>query len=350
MPQSPVDSHSVVAEALAIAPVIDGHNDLAWRAREDAIAPYSVEGLGDEPHGRFDTDIARLRAGGVGGQFWSVYTPIELTGGDAVQYTLEQIEFVHRLVARYPDDLALARTGDEVRAAIREGRIASLLGAEGGHSIGESLAVLREFARLGVRYLTLTHNANTPWADSATDARVHGGLTEFGREIVREMNRVGMLVDLSHVSADTMRDALDTTASPVIFSHSSCRAECAHPRNVPDEILRRLPANGGVVMIAFPPPFLRDDYVTWFTGDRSDPKPAVTVDDVVRHIEHARAVAGIDHIGLGGDYDGFDDWPDEMADVTSYPRVLTALADRGWSAHEIARLTGGNILRVLDET
>jgi membrane dipeptidase len=342
--------HPVVAEALSLSPVIDGHNDLPWRSREDSYAPYSVEGLGaDDAHGRFDTDIPRLRAGGVGGQFWSVYVPVELTGADAVTATLEQIDFVHRLVDRYPDDLALARSGDDVRRAWQDGRIASLLGAEGGHSIDDSLAVLREFARLGVRYLTLTHNTNTAWADSATDTPAHGGLTDFGREVVREMNRVEMLVDLSHVSAQTMSDALDTTTAPVIFSHSSCRAECSHPRNVPDEILRRLSDNRGVVMISFPPVFLTEEYAAWFRAGEQGPKPVVTIDDAVRHIEHARDVAGIDHIGLGGDYDGFDDFPEGMADVTAYPRVLTRLAERGWSALDLAKLTGGNILRVLDE-
>lgn len=342
--------HPTVAEALRIAPVIDGHNDLAWASRDDKTDPYGVDGLGaDAPHGRFDTDIPRLRAGGVGGQFWSVWVPPELTGAEAVQTTLEQIDFVHRLIARYPDDLAFAWTGDDVRAALAQGRIASLLGAEGGHSIGDSLAVLRQFARLGVRYLTLTHNLNTPWADSATDEPVHGGLTDFGREVVRELNRLGMLVDLSHVSADTMRDALDTTAAPVIFSHSSCRAQCSHPRNVPDDILRRLPENGGVVMISFPPSFLTDDYRTWHAGGKAGAKPRVTVEDAVRHVEHARAVAGVDHIGIGGDYDGFDDFPEGMRDVTGYPLLLNRLAERGWSAAELAKLTGANILRVLDE-
>lgn len=344
------DTHPLVAAALALTPVIDGHNDLPWRSWEDPVTPYGVEGLGrDAPHGRFDTDIPRLRTGGVGGQFWSVYVPVEITGAEAVKATLGQIDFVHRLVERYPDDLVLARTGDDVRAAVASGRIASLLGAEGGHCIDDSLAVLREFARLGVRYLTLTHNTNTAWADAATDEPVHGGLTDFGREVVHEMNRVGMLVDLSHVSPGTMRDALDATSAPVVFSHSSCRAECDHPRNVPDEILRRLPENGGVVMISFPPPFLSEAYAAWFRAGGQGPKPRVTVDDAVRHIEHARAVAGIDHIGLGGDYDGFDDFPEGMADVTAYPLVLTRLAENGWSAHELAKLTGGNILRVLDE-
>jgi membrane dipeptidase len=334
-------------EALTSFPVIDGHNDLAWAAREDADR-YSVEGLGADPHSRFQTDLPRLRAGGVGAQFWSVYVPSTLAAGDAVQATLEQIDFVHRFVARYPDDLALAWTADDVRAAWAEGKIASLLGAEGGQSIGGSLEVLRMLARLGVRYMTLTHNDNSPWADSATDEPVHGGLSEFGREVVREMNACGVIVDLSHVSVDTMNDTLDMTTKPVIFSHSSCRALCGHVRNVPDAVLKRLPENGGVIMIAFVPPFLSDDYAKWFVAGGIGPKPKVTVDDVVAHIEHAREVAGLDHIGLGGDYDGFDDFPEALADVSGYPRVLDRLAERGWSADEIGKLTGGNLLRVLD--
>lgn len=345
---SPNTDNPITREALAAFPIIDGHNDLAWASREDADR-YSVEGLGtDGRHEKFQTDIARLRAGGVGGQFWSVYVPSTLSGGEAVIATHEQIDFVHRLVARYPDDLALAWSGDDVRRAWRDGKIASLLGAEGGHSIGDSLAVLRDFARLGVRYMTLTHNDNTPWADSATDAPAHGGLTDFGRDVVREMNACGMLVDLSHVSAETMHDALDVTVSPVIFSHSSCRAQCGHPRNVPDDVLKRLAGNGGVIMIALVPPFLTDDYAQWMRGDRVGAKPRVTVDDAVRHIEHAREVAGIDHIGIGGDYDGFDDFPEGLADVSGYPRVLDALAERGWSADEIGKITGANLLRVLD--
>lgn len=345
-----VELHPVVAEALRITPVIDGHNDLPWRSREEGVPPYTVEGLdAAAAHGRFDTDLPRLRDGGVGAQFWSVYVPVEFQGADAVAATLEQIDFVHRLVERYPDDLALARTGDDVRAAVASGRIASLIGAEGGHCIGDSLAVLREFARLGVRYLTLTHWTNTAWADAATDEPAHGGLTDFGREVVRELNRVGMLVDLSHVSPDTMRDALDETSAPVIFSHSSCRAVCDHVRNVPDDVLRRLPGNGGVVMVSFPPPFLSQEYAAWHTH-KEGPKPRVSIADAVRHIEHARAVAGVDHIGLGGDYDGFEDFPEGLADVTGYPRLLAALAERGWSAVDLAKLAGGNILRVLDET
>lgn len=330
-------------------PVIDGHNDLPWAAREGS--GYAVAGLdGDGGASAFQTDLARLERGGVRGQFWSVYVPVELAPGDAVQATLEQIDFVHRLIAQYPERLSLARTADDVRHAWATGRIASLLGAEGGHSIGDSLPTLRMLARLGVRYLTLTHNDNTPWADSATDEPVHGGLTERGREIVAEMNRIGMIVDLSHVATSTMTDALDATTAPVIFSHSSCRALCSHERNVPDAVLERLPGNGGVVMVAFVPPFLSDEYADWWRGGRHGPKPTVTIDDVVRHIEHARDVAGIEHIGLGGDYDGFDDFPVGMDDVTSYARVRDALRERRWSDDDLDRLAGLNALRVIGDT
>lgn len=330
-------------------PVIDGHNDLPWAARE--ATGYSLEGLdGSGRPAGFQTDISALRRGGVRGQFWSVYVPVELSGGEAVQATLEQIDFVHRLVARYPGDLALARTAEDVRRAWASGRIASLLGAEGGHSMGGSLAALRSFARLGVRYMTLTHNNNTEWADSATDTPVHGGLSDHGREIVAEMNRIGMIVDLSHVADTTMNDALDVSTAPVIFSHSSCRALCGHPRNVPDQVLGRLADNGGVVMVAFVPPFLTDDYAQWQANGRKGAKPAVSINDVVRHLEHAREVAGINHIGLGGDYDGFDDFPEGMADVASYAAVRQALAERQWSNDELDSLAGLNVLRVIADT
>jgi membrane dipeptidase len=340
---------SVVSVALPAFPVIDGHNDLAWAARQ--AADYSVEGLdGVGGPSVFQTDLARLHRGGVRGQFWSVYVPVELTGGEAVRATLEQIDFVHRLIARYPGDLALARTADDVRAAWSSGRIASLLGAEGGHSIGDSLPVLRMFARLGVRYMTLTHNDNTAWADSATDVAVHGGLSKTGRAVVAEMNRIGVIVDLSHVAETTMNDALDTTTAPVIFSHSSCRALCAHPRNVPDDVLARLSSNGGVVMVAFVPPFLSDDYAGWLAGGRTGAKPVVTIGDLVRHIEHARDVAGIDHVGLGGDYDGFDDFPAGLEDVSSYALLRSALRERRWSDAELDKLAGLNVLRVIGDT
>ena len=343
-------THPAVRDAVALAPVIDGHNDLPWEIR--ANGEFSVEGLGpDAPHGQFQTDLPRLRRGGVGAQFWSVYIPVEEQGSDAVRATLTQIDVVYRLLARYPDDVMLARTGDDVRRAWASGRVASLLGAEGGHCLGDdSLAVLRMFARLGVRYLTLTHNTNTSWADSATDEPAHDGLTDTGRTIVAEMNRWGVLVDLSHVSAKTMHDALNATTAPVIFSHSSARAVTDHPRNVPDDVLARVTTNGGVVMIAFVPMFVSGEYAAWWDGDRKDDPPPITVDDVVRHIEHARDVAGVDHIGLGSDCDGFATFPPGLEDVSGYPRILEALAERGWSATDLAKLTGRNVLRVLDDT
>jgi membrane dipeptidase len=335
-------------EALGLAPLIDGHNDLAWEARDQRA--YSVDGLDDDMTGVYQTDIPRLRRGGVGAQFWSVYAPCDQQGADAVTYTLEQIDFVHRMIARYPEALSYAWSGDDVRRAWREGRIASLLGAEGGHSIDGSLAVLRDFARLGVRYMTLTHNDNTPWADSATDEPVHGGLTDFGREVVAEMNRLGMLVDLSHVAATTMRDALDVSSAPVIFSHSSCRAITDHPRNAPDDVLERLSGNGGVIMIAYVPYFVNQESADWSEGDRTTPAPRATVDDVVAHVEHAREVAGIDHIGVGSDYDGVAVFPQGMGDVTGHAVLLDRLAGRGWSSSDLAKLMGDNILRVLDAT
>ncbi|WP_228551579.1 dipeptidase [Mumia zhuanghuii] len=336
-----------VREALGRALVFDGHNDLAWESR--TLASYETGGLGStDPHGRFQTDVPRLRRGGVGAQFWSVYVPTDLAGADAVEATLEQIDFVHRLVAAYPDDLVLARTGDDVRAAWADGKIASLLGAEGGHSIDGSLAVLRTFARLGVAYMTLTHNDNTPWADSATDDPVHGGLTDVGRDVVREMNRLGMIVDLSHVAPTTMHDALDVTTAPVIFSHSGCRAVTEHPRNVPDDVLLRLRDNGGVLMVAFVPSFLSEEWAQWRYAGEVGAEPVVGVDAVVAHLEHARDVMGVEHVGLGGDYDGFAVFPRGLEDVSGYPRLLEALAARGWSAEEIAAVVGGNAVRVLD--
>ena len=335
-------------EALGLAPLVDGHNDLAWEARDQRA--YSVDGLDGDMAGVYQTDIPRLRAGGVGAQFWSVFAPCEQRGADAVTYTLEQIDFIHRLIARYPDELSYAWSGDDVRRAWRAGRIASLLGAEGGHSINGSLAVLRDFARLGVRYMTLTHNDNTPWADSATDDPAHGGLTDFGREVVAEMNRLGMLVDISHVAATTMHHALDVSTSPVIFSHSSCRAVTDHPRNAPDDVLERLAGNGGVIMVAYVPHFVNQESAVWSETDRSTPAPRTTVDDVVAHVEHAREVAGVDHIGLGSDYDGVALFPDAMGDVTGHAVLLDRLAERGWSSADLAKLMGDNILRVLDAT
>lgn len=328
--------------------VIDGHNDLPWASRNQT--EYSVEGLSGVPAPSiFQTDFERMTQGGVAGQFWSVYAE-DSDGVDAVQYTLEQIDFVHRLVGRYPERLALARTAEDVRTAHESGRIASFIGAEGGHSINGSLATLRMFARLGVRYVTLTHNRNTPWADSATDLPEHDGLTEFGRDVVREMNELGMLVDLSHVAPSTMADALDTSTAPVIFSHSSCRALSDHPRNVADDILARLSTNGGVIMVSFVPVFLSVDYAEWLSADRNGSKPRVTIADVVRHLNHARDVAGIDHVGIGSDYDGFDDFPEGLTDVAGFAALREALSDANWSADEIAKLFNRNILRVLSDT
>jgi len=298
--------------------------------------------------------------------------PSSLQGDAAVVATLEQVDAVHQMVGRYAGELGFARTADEVERVFASGRIASLMGAEGGHSIGCSLAALRMLYVLGVRYMTLTHNDNVPWADSATDEPVLGGLSAFGVEVVREMNRLGMLVDLSHVSADTMRDALKATEVPVIFSHSSARAVCDVPRNVPDDVLTSLRANNGVCMVTFVPEFVSPVVAAWrreaaaaaaevgvkstdyeafraFTREYrvAHPKPSATLEDVVAHCEHVREVAGIDHVGIGGDYDGTETYPVGLEDVSGYPRLLAALADRGWSDEDLAKLAGGNVLRVM---
>jgi membrane dipeptidase len=356
---------------LGEVPLVDGHNDLPWAMREQA--GYDLEKLDVSTHvASLHTDLPRLREGHVGAQFWSVYAPSTLAGDAAVVATLEQIDFVHRLVSTYPEALGLALTADDVDRVFASGRVASLLGAEGGHSIACSLAALRSLYALGVRYLTLTHNDNVPWADSATDARRLGGLSDFGRDVVHEMNRIGMLVDLSHVSAETMDDALDTSVAPVIFSHSSCRALVDHPRNVPDEVLARLSDNGGVCMVSFVPDFVSTDCHAWSAELKEDmhqrgldtrdwhawvaaapefaqtrPRPVATVAHVADHIEHARAVAGLDHVGIGGDYDGCDALPEGLEDVSRYPALFAELFDRGWTEAECTKLAGGNVLRAL---
>ncbi len=360
-------------DLLGSHPLVDGHNDLAWEIRRRFGSDLDRVDLAG-PVAGVHTDLPRLRRGGVGAQFWSVYVPGTLQGDAAVATTLEQVDLVHRVIQRHPDDLEPALTADDVERAFARGRIASLLGAEGGHSIASSLGVLRVLHRLGVRYLTLTHNANVPWADSATDAPVTGGLTPFGREVVREMNRLGMLVDLSHVADSTARDALSVTEAPVVFSHSSARAVCDHPRNVPDDVLRRLAANGGVCMVTFVPDFVSPQCRAWTLGLRAEmerrgldpedagvrataaaeyvavhPRPRATLTQVADHVEHVRAVAGIDHVGIGGDYDGTDDVPDGLEDVSCYPALVAELLDRGWSQDECVRLTGGNVLRVFRE-
>ena len=351
-------------------PVFDGHNDLAWAMRK--VFEYDLD-KADLAAGcpALATDLPRLRAGRVGYQFWSVYVPCSFQGGEAVRATLEQIDFVHRLCARYPESLAFVRTADEARAAYAQGRVASLLGAEGGHSIAGSLGVLRAFAMLGVRYMTLTHTKSTEWADSATDAPVSHGLSDFGRAVVREMNRLGMLVDLSHVSVETMDAALDTTERPAVFSHSSCKDLTDHPRNVPDRVLERLKTNGGLCMVTLVPQFVSQRVADWhlerdgvreaaqqeqdereadarvaaFTA--ANPRPAATVADVADHFDRAREVAGIDHVGVGGDYDGCDPMPQGLEDVAAYPRLFEELARRGWSARDLAKASHENMLRVL---
>jgi membrane dipeptidase len=353
-------------------PVIDGHNDLPWAIRE-ATPPGDLDAYDLRQATPGDTDLDRLRAGGVGGQFWSVYVPASLPGGFA-RYQLEQIDLAHRMIARYPDDLALATTAAEVERAMSEGRIASLLGIEGGHVIEDSLGALRAYYRLGVRYMTLTHSGTLSWADSSGEDRRHGGLTAFGEEVVREMNRLGMLVDLSHVSPDTMEDALRVAEAPVIFSHSSARALCDHPRNVPDSVLSQLRDNGGVVMVTFVTAFINPEVAAaseplwkeleartkgvtdpaerravWEEIKARMPAIRVTLGEVADHIEHIRDVAGVDHIGLGGDFDGNDSWPEGLDDVSDYPNLFAELIRRGWSDPDLAKLSSGNILRVMKQ-
>ncbi|MFI1799038.1 dipeptidase [Streptomyces sp. NPDC020379] len=360
-------------ELLAAHPVVDGHNDLPWALRQQVRYDLDRRDLATDQSADLHTDLPRLRAGGVGAQFWSVYVRTDMAGDEAVSATLEQIDAVRQLTARYPADLRLAFTADDMEAARAEGRIASLMGAEGGHSINSSLATLRALHRLGVRYMTLTHNDNVPWADSATDAPVAGGLTAFGEEVVREMNRLGMLVDLSHVSADTMRDALRVSEAPVIFSHSSARAVCDHPRNVPDDVLAALPANGGMAMATFVPKFILPEAVAWTRAadenmrahglhhldttaeamavhrafEAANPRPIATTSTVADHLDHMRELAGIDHIGIGGDFDGTAFTPSDLPDVSGYPHLIAELLRRGWSEPDLAKLTWGNAVRVL---
>jgi membrane dipeptidase len=363
-------SLGTATELLRRAPVLDGHNDLPWALRAAANRSPGEVDIGS-PVGFTHTDLPRLAAGGVGAQFWSVFVPADLQGESAVATTLEQIDLVHRLIRRYPDALELALTAADAERIMASGKVASFLGAEGGHSIAGSLGVLRALYALGVRYMTLTHNRNTPWADSATDEPAAGGLTEFGRAVVSEMQRIGMLVDLSHVAPGTMRDALDVATVPVIFSHSSALALTGHPRNVPDEILGRLAGNGGVCMVTFVPAFVSADCREWDRqaaaeaarrgldyrdlhsrdelGDwaAANPPPSATLADVADHIEHVRAVAGSDHVGIGGDFDGTGELPVGLQDVSCYPALVAELLDRGWGEADCEKLTSGNILRVL---
>jgi len=368
-----LDVLSTRAQALhKQVPLIDGHNDYPWALRENAERDLDKLDIA-KPQPSIMTDIGRLRAGGVGGQFWSVYVPSETQGQTAVTATLEQIDIVHRMMRKYPETFELALTADDVERIFKKGKIASLIGMEGGHSIDNSLGALRMFHRLGARYMTLTHSRNIPWADSATDTPVLGGLSPFGEQVVREMNWLGMLVDLSHVSPDTMADAIRVSQAPVVFSHSSARAINDVPRNVPDNVLQMLPKNAGVVMVTFVPGFLSPKVTAWgklqtaeenrlkqqFPTDaaavknglaewtKSNPAPRATVADVADHIDHIRKVAGIDHIGLGGDFDGITSVPEGLEDVSKYPALTAELLRRGYKDDDVKKILGLNILRVM---
>ena len=353
-------------------PLIDGHNDFPMVLRERAERDLDKLDI-KKPQPTIMTDIARLRTGGIGGQFWSVYVDPELQGQAAVTATLEQIDIVHQMMRRYPDTFELAANADDVERIFKSGKIASLVGMEGGHSIDNSLGTLRMFYRLGARYMTLTHNKNTPWAGSCCDVPASNGLSPFGEQVVREMNWLGMLVDLSHTSPQTMTDALRVTAAPVIFSHSAARAVSDVPRNVPDEILKQLPANGGVVMVTFVPGFLSPKVAAWtslqtaeqtrlqqqYPNDaaavklgvdawtKANPSPRATVSDVADHIDHIRQVAGIDHIGLGGDFDGITAVVQGMEDVSTYPVLTAELLRRGYKEDDLKKILGLNILRAM---
>jgi len=373
----PIDpkARARIDRILERTPLIDGHNDIAEQLAENY--QRSVEGLASGTDQRqpkpLMTDMARLHQGHVGGQFWSVYIDGTITGDAAIRETIEQIDIVRRMIEAYPKDLELASTADDVVRIHKAGRIASMIGVEGGRQMGGSLAALRQFYNLGARYMTLTHNQTTEWADSATDDPKFDGLSPFGLEVVREMNRLGMLVDLSHVSPATMKDAIVASRAPVIFSHSSAQGIGGHPRNVPDDVLRLLPANGGIVMVNFVPAFLSDAVWRW-GADRSaeearlkaihraskaavdaglkawevaHPSPVVTAANVADHIEHIAKVAGYDHLGIGGDFDGIDSTPQGLNGVEDYPALFAELIRRGWSDANLAKLAGGNILRVM---
>lgn len=323
---------------LSATPLIDGHNDLPWAIRQSELAPHDVEAPGHDLRGTtpFHTNIERLRAGMVGGQFWSVYIPFEARAEGAAKVQLEQIDIALQIIDKYPDVFELALTASDVESAFGKGRIASMLGMEGGHAIENSLGALRAFYAMGVRYLTLTHNGTLDWADAANDEARHGGLTRFGQEVVREMNRMGMLVDLSHTSPETMNDALDVSEAPVMWSHAAARGLRDHPRNVPDQVLRRLPDNGGIVMITFVPSFLSEN-------------EQATIADVADHIEHVASLSGIDHVGIGSDFDGITATPVGLEDVSTFPALFAELSRRGWNDEELSKLAGENILRVMRE-
>lgn len=364
-------------EVLAKSILFDGHNDLPWAIRGFEAAPGDVAAYDIRVRAPAEgqTDIPRLRAGGVGAVFWSVYTPPEAPGNFA-RTQLEQIDLARRIIARYPDTFTLASTAADIRAAKASGRIGGMLGAEGGHAIEDSLGALRMYYDLGVRYMTLTHNRHTNWADSAMqDPAKYGGLNALGEQVVHEMNRIGMLVDLSHTAPDTMRDALHVSESPVIFSHSNVRALCEIPRNVPDDVISMLPKNGGVLMVSFVSGFISQeaadvtlpamkDYLARAEGKSDEERkklqeeirvelakkmPKVTVAAVADHIEYIRKLAGVDHIGIGSDFDGNTNWPEGLSDVSMFPNLFAELIRRGWSDEDLAKIAGGNVLRALEQ-
>jgi membrane dipeptidase len=338
------DPHMEVARrVLATTPLVDGHNDLPWAIRENQEAPMDVAAYDLRGRTPGHTDIPRLRAGGVGAQFWSVYVPAEAVAEGAARFQLEEIDIARQIIERYPDHFQLALTPSDVERIFGAGKIASMLGMEGGHAIENSLGALRAFFDLGVRYMTLTHSESIDWADAGTGEVLHGGLTPFGEEVVREMNRLGMLVDLSHASPGTMSDVLNVAEAPVIFSHSSARALTDHVRNVPDSILKRMPENGGVVMVTFVPSFINEE-VRVYQGPREN-MPRATLADVADHVEHVREMAGIDHVGIGSDFDGISSTPVGLEDVSTYPALLAELSRRGWSEAELRKLVGENLLR-----
>ena len=372
--QSPDQLLERARRILTASPVVDGHNDLPWEIRSSRERPRDVAAYDLTRRTPGHTDLERLRAGGVGAQFWSIYIPGDYADSGHARVQLEQFDIARRMVARYPDRLSLALSSADIDRAIADGRVASLLGMEGGHAIENSLGALRAYFELGARYMTLTHNVTLDWADAGLDSARHGGLTPFGREVVREMNRLGMLVDLSHTSPGTMSDALDVAEAPVIFSHSSARALTEIARNVPDSILRRLPKNGGVVMVTFVPSFVspdvlraeqaRDEEMRRRTAGVTDsaerrriarevrasfPMPRATLAQVADHVDHVARVAGHDHVGLGSDFDGIDSTPIGLEDVSTFPNLVAELMRRGWSDEDLKLLTGGNARRVLKQ-
>ena len=370
----PDDALARVHRLLRSTPLIDGHNDLPWRIRTEVMPARDVPAYDLRGRTSGHTDLARLAQGQVGAQFWSVFLPGDIKDSGFARVQLEQIDLARQVIARYPERLALALSADDIEREFKRGRIASLIGMEGGHAIENSLGVLRACYALGARYMTLTHNVTTDWADAALDSARHGGLTPFGREVVREMNRLGMLVDLSHVSPAVMSAALDVTEAPVIFSHSGARVLVDHRRNVPDSILARVRANGGLVMVTFVPAFVSTEVAAFEerreaedkrltaavsdtaerrraleAWDAANPRPRATLAQVADHIEHVRAVAGVDHVGIGSDFDGIDTVPVGLEDVSKFPDLLAELARRGWSDADLAKLAGRNLLRVFHE-